>query len=91
MQYGDGFNLPTQQAIDRIWGDGTVVKLEKIAMQYPSIKGTHLDLVDFRLNLEAHYKQLIDCLMQGISAQECMEAIYSNHGWGIKIDGEEEY
>ena len=89
QQYGDGFNIPMQKAIDRIWGDGTVAKLEKIAMQYPSIKGTHLDLVDFRLNLEAHYKQLIDCLKNGISAQECMEAIYSDQGWGIEIEVED--
>ena len=91
QQYGDGFNRPMIDAINRIWGEGTTDKLELIARQYPSIKGTHLDLVDFRLELEAYYKQLINCLEQGISAQECMESIYSDEGWGITItddDGE---
>ena len=88
--YGDGFNRPTIDAINRIWGDGTTDKLELIAQNYPTIKGTHLDLVDFRLELEAYYKQLTEALEQGISAQECMEAIYSDEGWGIYLDEEEE-
>lgn len=88
QQYSDGFNKPMQEAIDRIWGEGTISRLEKIAMNYPTIKGTHLDLVDFRLSLESHYKQLIDCLESGISAKECMEAIYTDEGWGICIEEE---
>jgi len=86
--YGDGFNTPMIDAINRIWGDGTYQQLEKIAMNYQTIKGTKLDLVDFRLELEAYYKQLINCLEQGISAQECMETVYSDEGWGIKIEEE---
>ena len=74
------------EALDRIWGEGTARKLELIARQYPSIKGTNLDLVDFRLELETYYKNLIQSLEQGISAQECMEAIYSDEGWGIQIN-----
>ena len=89
QQYSDGFNRPMIDAINRIWGDGTTDKLELIARNYPSIKGTHLDLVDFRLELEAYYKQLIECLNQGISASECMETIYSDEGWGIYLDEEE--
>ena len=50
--YGDGFNSAMINAIDRIWGSGTYQQLEKIAMNYPTIKGTNLDLVDFRLELE---------------------------------------
>ena len=76
------------EAIDRIWGEGTVKELELIARQYPTIKGTHLDLVDFRLELETYYKKLIHCLNNGISPQECMESIYSNEGWGININKE---
>lgn len=90
QQYSDGFNRPMIDAINRIWGEGTTDKLELIARQYPSIKGTHLELVDFRLELEAYYKQLIECLEQGISAQECREAIYSNEGWGIIIEEEKD-
>ena len=86
QQYGDGFNGPMIEAINRIWGSGTTDKLERTARQYPSIKGTNLDLVDFRLELETYYKKLIQALEQGISAQECMEAIYSDEGWGIQID-----
>ena len=86
QQYSDGFNGPMIEALDRIWGDGTTKKLELIARQYPSIKGTHLDLVDFRLELETYYKNLIQSLEQGSTAQECREAIYSDEGWGIQID-----
>ena len=83
-QYGDGFNSPMQKAIDRIWGDGTVAKLEKIAMQYPSIKGTPLDTVDFRLELEDYYKQLIKYLEKGIPPDEVMNAVESS--WGMEIE-----
>ena len=77
-------------AINRIWGEGTTDKLELTARNYPTIKGTNLDLVDFRLELEDYYKKLIEALEQGISAQECMEAIYSDEGWGIHIEEEQE-
>ena len=83
-QYGDGFNSPMQKAIDRIWGDGTVAKLEKIAMQYPSIKGTPLDTVDFRLELEDYYKQLIKYLEKGMPPDEVMNAVESS--WGMEIE-----
>jgi hypothetical protein len=73
-----------QKAIDRIWGDGTVAKLEKIAMQYPSIKGTPLDTVDFRLELEDYYKQLIKYLEKGIPPDEVMNAVESS--WGMEIE-----
>ena len=90
QQYGDGFNRPMIDAINRIWGEGTTDKLELTARNYPTIKGTNLDLVDFRLELEDYYKKLIEALEQGISAQECMEAIYSDEGWGIHIEEEQE-
>ena len=86
QQYSDGFNGPMIEALDRIWGGGTANKLDRIARQYPSIKGTHLDLVDFRLELETYYKHLIQSLEQGCTAQECREAIYSDEGWGIQIN-----
>jgi len=83
-QYGDGFNSPMQKAIDRIWGEGTVGKLEKIAMQYPTIKGTPLDTVDFRLELEEYYKQLVKYLEKGISPDEVMKTVESS--WGLEIE-----
>ena len=73
-----------QKNIDRIWGDGTVAKLEKIAMQYPTIKGTPLDTVDFRLELEEYYKQLVKYLEKGISPDEVMKTVES--GWGLEIE-----
>ena len=87
--YGDGFNSRMIESINKIWGPGTTYKLERIAKQYPSIKGTHLDLIDFRLELEVYYKELIHCLENGISRQECMEAIYSDEGWGIRMEEDE--
>jgi len=83
-QYGDGFNSPFQKSLDRIWGEGTVVKLEKIAMQYPTIKGTPLDTVDFRLELEEYYKQLVRYLEKGISPDEVMKTVESS--WGLEIE-----
>ena len=82
--YGDGFNSPFQKSLDRIWGEGTVDKLEKIAMQYPTIKGTPLDTIDFRLELEAYYKQLIKYLEKGIPPDEVMKAVESS--WGLEIE-----
>ena len=73
-----------QKAIDRIWGDGTVAKLEKIAMQYPSIKGTPLDTIEFRLELEDYYKQLIKYLEKGMSPDDVMKAVESS--WGKEIE-----
>jgi hypothetical protein len=88
QDFGDGIVTPMIDAINRIWGDGTYQRLEKIAKQYPTIKGTLLDTVEFRLELESYYKQLNHCLERGISAQECMDTVYSDEGWGISIDEE---
>ena len=86
--YQDGFNRPTIDAINRIWGEGTTDRLEKIAANYPTIKGTKLDQIDFRLELEMYYKKLILCLENGGTAQECIETAWTEEGWGIEI-GEE--
>ena len=73
MQYGDGINGPLINAINRIWGEGTTELLEKTASQTPTIKGTLLDLVDYRMSLEQYFKDLIDALDNGISPEECMK------------------
>ncbi len=84
QQYSDGFNKPMQDAIDRIWGAGTVERLEKTAMQYPTIKGTPLDTIEFRLELEDYYKQLIKYLEKGMSPDDVMKAVESS--WGKEIE-----
>ena len=78
QQYSDGFNGPMIEAINKLWGENTTAQLECIAKQYPSIKGTNLDQVDFRLQLETYYKDLIKCLEAGISPQECTQTIFSS-------------
>ena len=61
-QYAQGFNSPMMDAINKMWGSGTTIELEKIAADNTCIKNTYLNVVDYRLDLESYYKKLIDCL-----------------------------
>ena len=83
-RYGAGFNTPMQKAIDRIWGEGTVERLEELAMSYPTIKKTPLDTIDFRLKLEKYYKKLIKHLKQDIPLDDLKKVIGST--WGAEIE-----
>ena len=78
--YGDGINTPMQKRINEIWGEGTTEKIEEHAKQCTSIKGTYLDLIDFRLSLEEYFKELTKLIDQGINPEECMakKAVYTS-------------
>ena len=89
QQYTDGFNGPMIQAINRIWGKGTTNKLEKIASQYPSIKGSYLDKVEFRLELETYYKKLIQALKSGMSHEDITKNVFTSDGWGRRWEKDE--
>ena len=60
--WGAGITKPQNDAIDRMWGDGTVARLEQFAKQYPYSKGSNLDSVDFRMKLESFYRKKLKCL-----------------------------
>ena len=60
--------------INEIWGSGTTDDLELTASQCTSIKGTLLDTVDFRLQLEKYFKELIKLLDEGVNPEECMNS-----------------
>ena len=49
-------------AINRKWGDNTTAWLEKIAGHYRHSRGTYLDAIDFRLELEDFYKEKLSVL-----------------------------
>lgn len=88
--YGDGFNSSMIESINRIHGEGTTNKLEKMAMQYPTIKGTKLDSVDFRLELEKEFKGLIKDLESGTSNQGNRDSVIPEERWGIIISEDKE-
>ena len=79
-QYGDGINSPMMNRVNEIWGEGTTEELEQNARQCTSIKGTYLDLIDFRISLETYFKELSKLLDQGINPEECIasNSIYTN-------------
>ena len=89
QQYGDGINKPHQETVNRIWGKDTALRLEKIAMQYQTIKGTPLDTIDFRLKLELYYKKLIKLLEEGMNPKECISLNYSEESCGIFMEEKE--
>ena len=78
--WGRGISMPHNNAIDRLWGEGTAERIEVIAKKYPQSKGTYLDCVDFRLELEAHYKQKLELLQQGVSVDEIKTAVWKDFG-----------
>ena len=78
--WGRGISMPHNNAIDRLWGEGTAERIDVIAKKYPQSKGTYLDCVDFRLELEAHYKQKLELLQQGVSVDEIKTAVWKDFG-----------
>jgi hypothetical protein len=48
-----------------MWGKGTAEKLEIFASRNTTIKGTELDQVEYRLNLESFYKKKLKALQEG--------------------------
>ena len=80
QQWAQGITKPTNEAIDRIWGEGTSRRLEDIAREYTMSKGTYLDMIDFRLELESHYKQKLKLLEQGVSVNEVKTAVWKDFG-----------
>ena len=80
LEWAQGISGPTNKAIDRIWGEGTCDLVEQIAKQYNSVKGTYLDMVDFRLQLETHYKEKLKLLNEGISVEEVKTAVWKDFG-----------
>lgn len=80
IEWAQGINEPTNNAIDRIWGEGTCKRLELIAKQYQTAKGTYLGLIDFRLQLEEHYKEKLKLLDEGISVEEIKTAVWKDFG-----------
>tara|TARA_R100000278_G_scaffold31387_1_gene28807 strand:+ start:4590 stop:4838 length:249 start_codon:yes stop_codon:yes gene_type:complete len=72
-----GINKPMNDQIDELWGAGTSVKLETFATRNPTIKGTPLDNVDYRLKLESFYKKKSKALKEGhLTPKECMKTIW---------------
>lgn len=80
LKYGDGFNSDMMDAVNRVYGDGTTDRLERIARKYNVTKGTYLPLVDFRLQLEAHYKEKLDLINKNIPIPEIMKARWEDYG-----------
>lgn len=80
LDWGNGITQPTNNAIDRLWGDGTAVRLEELAARYQVSKGTYLDMIDFRLQLEQHYKDKLELLEQGVSVEEVKTAVWKDFG-----------
>ena len=80
LDWGQGITQPTNNAIDRIWGEGTSNKLEEIAAKYQVSKGTYLDMIDFRLELEQHYKEKVKLLEQGVSVAQIKTAVWKDFG-----------
>ena len=77
-------------AVDKMWGVGTAVLLEQTVRAYPSIKGTYLNDIDFRLSLEKYFKDLTAALESGISKpQECIQTVWTD--WGMPLQGQGEY
>ena len=71
-------------AIDGMWGVGTALLMENTARQYPSIKGTMLETVEFRLSLEKYFKHLINALTIGAAGpEECRETAWTD--WGMPL------
>jgi len=72
-----GINKPLNDRIDELWGAGTSERLEIFATRNPTIKGTPIDSVDYRLKLESFYKQKIKALKEGhLSPKESMKTIW---------------
>ncbi len=68
--WGMGISKPLNDTIDNIWGVGTSEKLESFASKNPSIKGTPLETVDYRLKLESFYKKKIKAIKEGFTTPE---------------------
>ena len=64
-KWGCGITTPLNKAIDTMWGKGTSEKLEIFASRNTTIKGTELDQVEYRLNLESFYKKKLKALQEG--------------------------
>ncbi len=60
--------------------EGTAARLEEIAAKYQVSKGTYLDMIDFRLQLEQHYKDKLELLEQGVSVDEIKTAVWKDFG-----------
>ena len=80
LDWGNGITQPTNNAIDRLWGEGTCRRLEDIARKHQTSKGTHLDTIDFRLQLEDHYKEKLKIFNKGVSVTELNTAIWKVFG-----------
>ena len=84
-EYGAGLVVSQVAAIDQMWGSGTAKMLEETVRQYPSIKGTHLNTVDFRLDLEKYFLQLIHALeTETASPAECRATVWTD--WGMPLN-----
>ena len=80
-KYGDGFNQEMMDTINRLYGEGTTDRLERIANQFSTTKGTLYDLVESRLQLEEHYKQKLK-LLDEMPGKEVMKLIFEDFGQG---------
>jgi len=85
LQWGDGMVTRQIAAIERMWGAGTAQLMEDTARAYPSIKGTNLNSVDFRLSLEEYFLDLIEALESGtVSPAECKDTVWTDWGMPLK-------
>ena len=76
-KWGMGINKPLNDRIDELWGAGTSERLEIFATRNPTIKGTPIDSVDYRLKLESFYKQKTKAIKEGhLSPKESMKTIW---------------
>lgn len=82
--WGAGITKPQNDAIDRMWGDGTVARLEQFAKQYPYSKGSNLDSVDYRMKLEKFYREKLKCLEEGLTPTEVMKTVWEDFGENIE-------
>lgn len=83
LQYGDGLNSNMIEAVNRVYGEGTTDRLERIVRKFPITKGTtFLPLVDFRLELESHYIEKLKLIENDIAISEVMKARWEDFGGG---------
>ena len=62
--------ISTHQWIDSEWGPGTSEKLEIYSKRQPTVKGTELDTVEYRLHLEKMYKLKTKALKEGTMTRD---------------------
>jgi len=70
LDWGNGVTEPLNNAINKLWGEGTTIKLELFSKQNQTIKGTPLDDVEYRLKLEKFYKLKLKAILGSYNTED---------------------